>query len=192
MKKWNILDCQHLSYTTNNHTTVTLCNKTYEQLQKYSSDTATEVQEHTRLPNDWINAKLSEFITLESGLRPRGGVRGILEGIPSLGGEHLNDLGSFHYENMKYIPEDFFKELNYGRIFQNDILVVKDGATTGKTSFVDENFPYIHAAVNEHVFIVRVIPEVVIPKLIFYYLFSNEGQNSIRLDFRGATVGGIS
>ena len=179
-------------YITNNNTIVTLYNKTREQLQKYSSNTATEVQEHTTLPKGWIDVKLSEFITLESGLRPRGGVKGILEGVPSLGGEHLNNLGGFHYENMKYIPNDFFEVLNYGRIFQNDILVVKDGATTGKTSFVDENFPYIHAAVNEHVFIVRVTPEFAIPQLIFYYLFSNKGQNSIRLDFRGATVGGIS
>ena len=179
-------------YRTNNYTTVTLYNKTREQLQKYSSNTATEVQEHTTLPNSWIHMKLSELITLESGLRPRGGVKGILEGVPSLGGEYLNDLGGFRYENMKYIPDDFFEGLNYGRIFQNDILVVKDGATTGKTSFVDENFPYTHAAVNEHVFIVRVIPEIAIPKLVFYYLFSNKGQHSIRLDFRGATIGGIS
>ena len=179
-------------YTTDNYTTVTLFNNTREKTQKYSSYTATEIQEHTTLPKGWVDVKLSEFITLESGLRPRGGVRGILEGIPSLGGEHLNDLGGFHYENMKYIPDDFFQALNYGHIFQNDILIVKDGATTGKTSFVDENFPYTHAAVNEHVFIVRVTPEIAIPNFIFYYLFSNKGQDLIRLDFRGATIGGIS
>ena len=179
-------------YETAQNTTVTLFNNTRKKIQKYSSYTATEVQEHTTPPKGWIDVKLSEFITLESGLRPRGGVRGILEGVPSLGGEHLNDFGGFHYENMKYIPDDFFQVLNYGRIFQDDILIVKDGATTGKTSFVDENFPYTHAAVNEHVFIVRVTPEIAIPNFIFYYLFSNKGQDLIRLDFRGATIGGIS
>ncbi len=179
-------------YITNNYTTVTLFNNTREKTQKYSSYTATEVQEHTTLPRGWVDVKLSEFITLESGLRPRGGVRGILEGVPSLGGEHLNDLGGFNYENMRYIPDDFFQALNYGHIFQNDILIVKDGATTGKTSFVDENFQYTRAAVNEHVFIVRVTPEIAIPNFIFYFLFSNKGQDLIRLDFRGATIGGIS
>ena len=184
-------------YITNNYTTVTLLNNTgvnntREKTQKYPSYTETEVQEHPTLPDSWIHVKLSKLITLESGLRPRGGVKGILEGVPSLGGEHLNDLGGFHYENMKYIPDDFFEALNYGRIFQNDILVVKDGATTGKTSFVDKNFPYTHAAVNEHVFIVRVTPEIAIPNFVFYYLFSNKGQDLIRLDFRGATIGGIS
>ena len=34
---------------------------------------------------------------------------------------------------------------------QNDILIVKDGATTGKVSFVNGDFPYVHAAINEHV-----------------------------------------
>ena len=140
----------------------------------------------------WESMTLNEFITLESGSRPRGGVRGILEGIPSLGGEHLNDDGSFRFEKIKYVPEEFFKSLNKGRIYPNDIIVVKDGATTGKTSFVDNDFPHKHAAVNEHLFIVRVDPKVAFPKFVFYYLFSSDGQKHILSDFRGATVGGIS
>ena len=142
--------------------------------------------------DSWKSMTLNEFITLESGSRPRGGVRGILEGIPSLGGEHLNDDGSFRFEKIKYVPEDFFKSLNKGRIYPNDIIVVKDGATTGKTSFVDSHFPHKHAAVNEHLFIVRVDPKVAFPKFVFYYLFSSKGQQQILSDFRGATVGGIS
>ena len=142
--------------------------------------------------DNWKSGKLSEFITLESGSRPRGGVRGIAEGIPSLGGEHLNDEGSFNFEKIKYVPEKYFKSLNKGQINPNDIIVVKDGATTGKTSFVDDSFPHEHAAVNEHLFIVRVDPEEALPKFVFYYLFSSKGQKEILSDFRGATVGGIS
>ena len=146
-------------------------------------------EEHS---DSWKSMTLNEFITLESGSRPRGGVRGILEGIPSLGGEHLKDNGSFRFEKIKYVPEDFFKSLNKGQIYPNDIIVVKDGATTGKTSFVDNHFPHKHAAVNEHLFIVRVDPKVASPKFVFYYLFSSKGQQQILSDFRGATVGGIS
>ena len=141
---------------------------------------------------NWESIKLSEFTTLESGSRPRGGVRGILEGIPSLGGEHLNADGGFNFKKIKYVPEKFFKLLNNGRIHPNDIIIVKDGATTGKTSFVDNDFPYKHAAVNEHLFIVRVDLKVAFPKYVFYYLFSSKGQKQILSDFRGATVGGIS
>ena len=142
--------------------------------------------------DSWKSMKLSEFIMLESGSRPRGGVRGIREGIPSLGGEHLNNEGSFNFKKIKYVPEEFFESLNKGQINPNDIIVVKDGATTGKTSFVDNNFPHKRAAVNEHLFIVRVDPKVTFPKFVFYYLFSSKGQKQILSDFRGATVGGIS
>lgn len=142
--------------------------------------------------DSWESIQLSEFITLESGSRPKGGVRSILEGIPSLGGEHLNADGSFTFEKIKYVSEEFFESMSKGRICPNDIIVVKDGATTGKTSFVDNDFPHKHAAVNEHLFIVRVDPEVVYPKFVFYYLFSSKGQQQILSDFRGATVGGIS
>ena len=136
--------------------------------------------------------KLNKFVTLESGLRPKGGVGGILDGIPSLGGEHLNADGGFIFEKIKYIPEDFFEVLNKGHIYPNDIIVVKDGATTGKTSFVNNDFPHKRAVVNEHLFIVRVDSKVAFPKYVFYYLFSSEGQKQILSDFRGATVGGIS
>ena len=140
----------------------------------------------------WESMQLNEFIILESGSRPKGGVRGIIEGIPSLGGEHLNDEGSFNFKKIKYVPEEYFESLNKGQIKLNDIIVVKDGATTGKTSFVDNDFPHKQAAVNEHLFIVRVDPEVAYPKFVFYYLFRSKGQQQMLSDFRGATVGGIS
>ena len=142
--------------------------------------------------DSWESMNLNEFITLESGSRPKGGVRGILEGVPSLGGEHLNAEGGFNFEKIKYIPAAFFESLNKGRIYPDDIIVVKDGATTGKTSFVGEDFPYARAAVNEHVFIVRIDPHIAFPQFVFHYLFSDEGQKQILSDFRGATVGGIS
>ena len=79
-----------------------------------------------------------------------------------------------------------------GVIAPLDILIVKDGATTGKTSFVRQNFPFKEAAVNEHVFCVRVDQRKASPKYIYHFLRSPRGQSAIQLDFRGATVGGVS
>ena len=45
-----------------------------------------------RHPDSWESVNLNEFITLESGSRPKGGVRGILEGIPSLGVPQLMNI----------------------------------------------------------------------------------------------------
>jgi len=121
---------------------------------------------------EWNEVPLLNILSsLESGSRPRGGVRGIEKGIPSIGGEHLNDLGDFRFGNIKYVPEDFFRRMRRGIIQIGDILIVKDGATTGKVSIVKPNFPYIPAVVNEHVFICRLKPNIY-PPYVFYFLFS--------------------
>ncbi|HMJ69758.1 MAG TPA: restriction endonuclease subunit S [Cyclobacteriaceae bacterium] len=137
--------------------------------------------------------KLSAVIeTLESGARPKGGaVLPERNAIPSLGAEHLNDSGGFKFEKIKFIPRSFFKEMSHGIIKKGDILVVKDGATTGKVSLVDSSFPFEKAAINEHVFLLRVSDRA-FNEYVFHFLKSPVGQIEIQKDFRGATVGGIS
>ncbi len=130
--------------------------------------------------------------SLESGARPKGGVTSDSGEIPSIGGEHVDDDGGFRLSTVRRIPRQFFEAMRAGRIRPFDILVVKDGATTGKTSFVREDFPFRDAAVNEHVFCVRVDSGKASPTYVYHFLRSPRGQKAIQLDFRGATVGGIS
>jgi|ERR1039458_2432789 type I restriction enzyme S subunit len=144
------------------------------------------------LPQGWATTSLAELLTtLESGSRPRGGVRGIADGVPSVGGEHLNYNGGFNFESVKYVPKDFAAGMLRGRIQRNDILVVKDGATTGKTAFVDSRFPYDEAFVNEHVFICRSRKEIE-PQFLFRFLTSMDGQKRILENFKGSAQGGIN
>lgn len=146
-----------------------------------------------KLPEGWIWVSLIELLArLESGSRPKGGVAGVLVGIPSIGGEHLNYSGGFNVSRIKYIPTEFANQMNNGRIQKNDILIVKDGATTGKTCFVDIFFPFENAYVNEHVFIARTIPEIIDPKFVFWYLWSKTGQNKICSQITGTAQGGIN
>jgi hypothetical protein len=60
-----------------------------------------------------------------------------------------------------------------------DILLVKDGVTTGKSIFIDETFPYAKACVNEHVFIIRLNNSLISRKYVFHYLHSVDGKNKI-------------
>lgn len=144
------------------------------------------------LPTNWATAALVDLLTsLESGSRPRGGVRGIHEGVPSIGGEHLNYEGAFDFSSVKYVPKEFAAGMTRGRIQPNDILVVKDGATTGKTAFVDSSFPFRDAVVNEHVFICRPAPQIE-PRFLFRFLTSKEGQKRILENFKGSAQGGIN
>lgn len=145
------------------------------------------------LPPGWVWAKLEELIKeLESGSRPRGGVRGIKHGVPSIGGEHLNQSGGFDFSSMRFVPETFAACMKKGWIQPNDILIVKDGATTGKASFVDDRFPYSKAVLNEHVFRLRALSKIVDQGYLFRFLWGRVGQRMIAKAFRGTAQGGIN
>ncbi len=141
---------------------------------------------------NWIECKLSDIlVSLESGKRPKGGVDHYDQGIPSLGGEHLSSDGRFNFSKIRFIPLEFLQKMTSGLIERSDILVVKDGATTGRTSFVENQFPYQIAAINEHLFRLK-IPRYIEAKWIFYQLWSQTGKKQILQDFRGAAQGGIT
>lgn len=136
---------------------------------------------------------LSELLdALESGSRPKGGVAEISAGVPSVGGEHLDGKGGFNFKNLRYVPEEFYEKMPRGKIRSGDILLVKDGATTGKISFVGRDFPLERAAVNEHVFILRSKLSRALPKFLFYFLAGPLGQKRLMANFHGAAIGGIN
>ncbi len=141
---------------------------------------------------EWKEVRLEEVAYIESGNRPKGGVKKYTDGIPSIGGEHLSYDGAFSFEKLKYVPEDFYEQSNKGKIKKYDILIVKDGATTGKTAFVDDNFPFKRAMVNEHVFLCRISEERIYPKFVFRFLMSREGQSRILKTKGGTAQGGIN
>ena len=145
-----------------------------------------------KLLEGWKIEPLSKVIEVfDSGSRPKGGVTHIKNGIPSISAEQMNNQGKFYFDNIKYIPEEFFKNLDKGIIHKYDTLIVKDGATTGKTCFIDDDFPFKKSAINEHVFVVRA-NEKIHPKLLFYNIFSDFGQKQIKKSFHGGTIGGIT
>nr|UKE85564.1 restriction endonuclease subunit S [Pectobacterium sp. PL152] len=71
-------------------------------------------------------------------------------------------------------------------------MIVKDGATTGKVSYVSSDFPFERAAINEHLFALTVDSAIAHPRYVFSFLKSPQGQKEILKDFRGAAIGGIS
>ncbi|MFQ5685896.1 MAG: restriction endonuclease subunit S [Candidatus Scalindua sp.] len=126
---------------------------------------------------------------LESGSRPKGGAS-TTEGIPSLGAEHLSYEGRIVFSKPKYIEQSFYDQLKSGILKDQDVLIVKDGATTGKVAIWMSEFE--KACINEHVFRIEIDSNKALPKYIFYFLISSYGNNQVLKDFRGATVGGIS
>ncbi len=145
-----------------------------------------ELQKHQK----WPMIQLGEICEIFNGSRPKGGA--VNSGVLSIGGEHINADGSFNLEKPKYIPEKFFKELKRGKLEVGDILVVKDGATTGKMGYFDENAPFDVGAVNEHVFILRADTKKIMPFYLFQFLKSKRGNTEILKHKTGAAQGGIN
>jgi type I restriction enzyme S subunit len=143
------------------------------------------------LPDDWKVVKLKNLIEVETGKRAKGG--GLSKGnVPSIGGEHIGKDGKILWDNnLKFIPEDFYESLNQGKVRIGDILIVKDGATTGKVAII-KHLPYEKVAVNEHVFVIRVKHfNKISNEFLFYFLFSRFGQIQIKAKFHGM-IGGIT
>jgi len=140
----------------------------------------------------WEKKKLGEVISvIESGGRPKGGVLNIKDGVPSIGAEHLNSSGGFNFTNIRFIPKEFYEVMKKGKIQYGDVLIVKDGATTGRVSFVRNDFPFEHAALNEHVFRLRG-NNLLDQEFLFYFLLSPSGQEQIQNEFHGSAQGGIN
>ena len=114
-------------------------------------------------------------LVIESGRRPKGGVKWIKEGIPSIGAESINGIGVFDYTQVKYVSEDFYSKLGKGRPQDLDTLLYKDGGQPGvfkpRIGMFGRGFPYTTYAINEHVFMLRVSS---LPPAYLYFWMKQE------------------
>jgi len=133
----------------------------------------------------WPMVEIGKVVDIESGSRQKGGA--ISSGIPSIGGEQINKHGDIRFEKMKYITNEHFQSMKKGILKQGDVLIVKDGATTGKTSYFDSNEK---AAVNEHVFILRARQNI-LSKYLYSIIRSEDFQQKLKPYIKGI-IGGIS
>lgn len=133
-----------------------------------------------------------EIETIESGNRPKGGVGNISSGAWSLGGEHIHaKTGMVDLSTPKYVPLDFYNGSRKGLLQENDILLCKDGALTGKTALLRKELSNEKAMINEHVFLLRCMSRLK-QHYIFHFLFSENGQNLLKQNITGSAQGGLN
>ena len=128
--------------------------------------------------------------SIDSGSRPKGGVANIASGVLSLGGEHINNQCEVEINTPRYIPHEFHSLHKKTETQLNDLLLVKDGATTGKIGIVS-NPEHIGQNINEHLFLLRSKKDVN-PIYLLNYLNSCIGKLQIQREITGATVTGIT
>ena len=153
-------------------------------------------QEHYKAFENQLNGlnnvkSLAELLQLiGSGMRPKGGVANIESGVLSFGGEHVNNQCEIEVNTPRYIPLEFHSLHNKTETLLNDLLLVKDGATTGKIGIVS-NPAHIGQNINEHLFLLRAKDDVNSIYLL-HYLNSSFGKLQIQKEITGATVTGIT
>lgn len=143
-----------------------------------------------QLPKDWGVVKANLHLVLESGMRPSEFVTDNPSDIPSLGGENIDLNGNIVFDNIRYISKGYYSRMPKGKIHDEDILINKDGANTGKIAFAKLK-PFVDCAVNEHIFIIRNKGEFD-QEYLFYFLFSEKGNKQIQRKIVGSAQGGIN
>ena len=137
--------------------------------------------EHVKIkdgvPEGWEKKPLGDvLVDIESGGRPKGGSQE--NGIPSIGAENVIGVGQYDYTKEKYIPDEYFKTMCKGVVQNRDVVVYKDGANVGRSSYFGEGFPHEQCAVNEHVFILRGLPELG-QNLLYFWVAQEETRQRI-------------
>ena len=146
---------------------------------KYSEEAINKNLEFTR-------TKISEVADIFSGSRQKGG--SLDEGIPSIGGAQIDKNGNILNNKMVFISKEHFNSMKKGHLQKGDVLIVKDGATTGKMGFYKGEF--LEAAINEHIFALRT-KENYNNYFLYYLLKSNEFQKKLKPFIQGI-IGGIN
>ena len=101
-----------------------------------------------------------------------------MEGIPSIGAENVLGIGQYDYSKEKYISEDYFERMTGGVVKSRDVLLYKDGANVGRSSYVGDGFPHERCAVNEHVFILR-SRDTIGQNFLYFWISTDEARQRV-------------
>lgn len=133
--------------------------------------------------------------TLETGARPRGGVAGFTDGVPSIGAESIVRAGVFDFGKTKWIPREYYENMRKGRLKDRDVLLYKDGGKPGDfrphVSMIGASFPFDEAAINEHVFRLR-IGEPYSQEILYAWLKTDRMTDEMRRRATGVAIPGLN
>ena len=145
------------------------------------------------IPQGWKVTTLAEHLAgLESGKRPKGGIRDVDNGVPSIGAENINGIGQHDFASEKFIPREFFQQMRKGIVRDRDVAIYKDGAYIGKSSYFRDGFPHSECCVNEHVFLLRASGVRLQQNALYLWLQEPDTVQTIRSKNANAAQPGIN
>lgn len=155
-----------------------------------------EESELGMVPIGWKVEPLENWLSaLETGRRPKGGVSGILGGVPSIGAESIVRIGHFDYSKTKFVSTDFFDHMKSGKLVSNDVLLYKDGGKPGvflpRVAMFGDGFPFEKCGINEHVFRLRLKTPFNQP-FLYFWLWSDAVMHELKHRGGKAAIPGIN
>ena len=145
------------------------------------------------IPEGWEVSVLGEhLIALESGKRPKGGVKDLDVGILSVGAENVFGIGRHKYQSEKYVSREFFEVMRNGVVKDGDVALYKDGAYIGRTTYFRDSFPHAQFCVNEHVFLLRTRGNRLTQNILYLWLQEPNTVSGIRATNANAAQPGIN
>jgi len=136
----------------------------------------------------WEEKKLGEVTTkIGSGATPLGGKKSYKsKGISLVRSLNVHD-NKFKYKNLAFIDENQADSLSNVIVESNDILLNITGASIARCCIVPDNI--LPARVNQHVSIIRLIKNKVLPQYLNYFLTSKIIKDKLLLtgEKNGAT-----
>lgn len=146
----------------------------YEQLKRsLISEVITKGLPHHD-PATFRSLRLKDILfSFESGKRVATNQNEVL----SIGGEHIQN-GKFFLDNPRYVTEKLYASSN-GKIKLGDTLVVKDGATIGKSMYV-KDLPEPKMLLNEHVYRLESYTSICMPIYLYFIISNSSTQDYFR------------
>jgi type I restriction enzyme S subunit len=148
------------------------------------------------VPKGWLVDRAESWLSvLETGRRPKGGVAGIKDGVPSIGAESIVKIGEFDYSKTKYVSSEFFEKMKSGGLQSHDVLLYKDGGKPGvflpRVSMFGDGFPFQKCGINEHVFRIR-LNKPFSQAFLYYWLWSDAVMHELKHRGGKAAIPGIN
>jgi type I restriction enzyme S subunit len=149
-----------------------------------------------KVPIDWEVTTLESVLSvLETGGRPKGGVAGIMSGVPSIGAESIVSVGVFDFGKTKYVPIEFYERMKKGRIESHDVLLYKDGGRPGEyephVSMFGDEFPFEECSINEHVYRLR-SNDHLSQEYLYFWMTSEFALAEMRIKGTGVAIPGLN
>lgn len=139
-----------------------------------------------KIPKHWINKRVKDLADKNKYYPIGDGDHGSIKpsmyqnyGIPYIRVQNLNWNGEIDTSKIVYISKDIQNKNKKSKLFKDDILIAKTGATVGKLGLISE--PIKEANTTSSVGKVTVDRKKYLPKFILYVFMSDYFQKRLKL-----------